>query len=247
MRHRSRAQRWLRRSATGAGFALGGYVTFVGLAWLRYGRAPAIPPDERDAVLDSFMPQYDVRTRHEIDVAAPAAVTMATAREMDLQQSPIARGIFRAREVILRARPGSRAARGLMAEMQALGWGVLADLPEREVVVGAVTRPWEANVVFRAVPAEAFARFDEPGYVKIAWTLRADAIDATHSRFSSETRAVATDAAARRRFRRYWALFSPGMILIRWLTLGPLRAEAERRLVDSGRFQGSKVPRFEGS
>ena len=237
MRYRTRTERMLRRSATGAGFALGGYITFAGLAWVRYGRVAAIPPDERDALLDSFMPAYEVRTRHEIEVAAPAAITLAAARDMDLQQSPIARGIFRAREVILRARPGSRpAARGLLAEMQALGWAVLADLPDREVVGGAVTRPWEANVVFRAVPAEEFARFDEPGYVKIAWTLRADPIDATHSRFSSETRAVATDAAARTRFRRYWALFSPGMILIRWLTLGPLRADAQRRWADSRRL-----------
>ena len=47
--------------------------------------------------------------------------------------------------------------------------------------------------------------------------------------FRTETRAVATDAAARAKFRRYWSFLSPGIVLIRWLMLGPVKAEAERR------------------
>ena len=31
--------------------------------------------------------------------------------------------------------------------------------------------------MFRSVPADEFAAFDEPDYVKIAWTLRADPVD----------------------------------------------------------------------
>lgn len=58
--------------------------------------------------------------------------------------------------------------------MQALGWGVLHDDPGREVVMGAVTRPWEADVVFRALAPDAFASFAEPGYAKVVWALRAD-------------------------------------------------------------------------
>jgi hypothetical protein len=95
--------------------------------------------------------------------------------------------------------------------------------------MGAVTRPWEANVTFRALPPEQFAAFNEPGYVKIAWTIRADPITALESVFRTETRAVATDTDARIRFRRYWSFLSPGIIVIRWALLGPVRTEAERR------------------
>ena len=109
---------------------------------------------------------------------------------------------------------------------------MLAEVPDREVVVGAVTRPWEANVTFRALPADRFAAFSEPGYVKIAWTLRAESIGATDSIFRTETRAVATDPTARARFRWYWAFLSPGIILIRWAILQPLKSEAERRARD---------------
>jgi len=76
---------------------------------------------------------------------------------------------------------------------------------------------------------DEFEAFREPGYVKIAWTLRADPIDATKSVFRTETRVATTDPTSRSNFRRYWALVSPGIKLIRWISLGPLKAQAERR------------------
>jgi hypothetical protein len=39
---------------------------------------------------------------------------------------------------------------------------------------------------------------------------------------------MATDAVARSKFRRYWAFVSPGIWLIRRLSLGPLKAAAEK-------------------
>ena len=95
--------------------------------------------------------------------------------------------------------------------------------------MGAVTQPWSANVVFHPLPPQEFAAFDQPDYVKIVWTLRADPIGDNASVFRTATRAVATDAAARGKFRRYWSFLSPGIILIRWVSLAPLKADAERR------------------
>ena len=85
-------------------------------------------------------------------------------------------------------------------------------------------QPWNANVTFEGLSADEFAAFNEPGYVKIAWTLRADPITPTESVFRTETRAIATDAAARAKFRRYWSLLSPGIIVIRSLMLQPVKA-----------------------
>ena len=106
---------------------------------------------------------------------------------------------------------------------------MLAETPGSEIVMGAVTQPWKANVLFRPLSPDAFTTFNEPGFVKIAWTLRADVTGATESVFRTETRAVATDVMARTRFRRYWSLLSPGIIVIRRMMLQPLKAEAERR------------------
>ena len=85
--------------------------------------------------------------------------------------------------------------------------------------MGAVTQPWKANVVFRSLPPDEFAAFKEPDYVKIAWTLRADAVSDRESVARTETRVIATDAEARRKFRWYWARFSPGIVLIREISL----------------------------
>lgn len=216
--------------AAGVGAALGGYAVHAAVAWCRYGRVPPPRADQRDELLDRFMPAFDIVERHDVLIAAPVAVTMEAAREQDLLQLPMLRGIFRAREIVLGATPDDRPQpRGLLAATLALGWGVLAEIPDREIVVGAVTKPWEPNVTFHSLPPDAFAAFAEPGFVKIVWTLRADPVDEGLSIFRTETRAIATDAAARSRFRRYWAFASPGIILIRWLSLGPLRRSAEIR------------------
>ena len=218
------------RVAAGAGLAAGAYAGYVGFTWARFGQVPRPGSGEEDLVLDRFMPSYDVVERQHIRVAAPAAVTLAAARETDLLGSRVVRLIFRGRELILGAtsddppRP-----RGLIAAAQSLGWAVLADVPDREIVVGAVTKPWEANVTFRGIPPDQFASFSQPGYVKIAWTLRADPVGEAGSIFRTETRAIATDATARATFRWYWSFLSPGIVLIRLMSLCPVKAEAEQR------------------
>jgi hypothetical protein len=117
---------------------------------------------------------------------------------------------------------------------RSIGWGVLSETPGREVVMGAVTEQWEADVVFRALSPDAFARFAVPGLVKIVWTLRADPETAASSVLMTETRAVATDDESRRRFHRYWTIFSPGIIVIRRIALRLARRDAERRAADRG-------------
>jgi hypothetical protein len=221
--------RW---AAIAAASAAATYAGLAAAAWWRYGAARPPLADAADALLDRFMPVFDVAERHRIAVAAPSAITLQAAKEMDLQRSGVTRAIFRAREWALAAAPPERnLPRGLIEQVSALGWGVLADEPGHEIVMGAVTQPWKGDVVFRAVPPDAFLTFDEPDFVKIAWTLRADPTGDDRSVFRTETRAVATDADAAAKFRRYWALASPGIFLIRWLSLGPLKREAERRAI----------------
>jgi hypothetical protein len=213
----------------GVGALAAGYASIAALAWLRYGSADGRSA-AADPVLDEFMPAYEIVERHQVRVRAPAAVTFEAAKDQDLRGSGLASAIFKARELVLGARSSDRADdRALLPAMLSLGWGILREEPGREIVLGAVTRPWQANVVFRPVPAAEFAGFDEPDYVKIVWTLRADPVGENESIFRTETRAIATDAAARAKFRRYWAWVSPGVALIRRMMLAPLKAEAERR------------------
>lgn len=218
---------WLGMALATAGV---GYLALAAVAWWRFGARPTADAHGHDVVLDRFVPAFDVVERHHVHIAAPPDVTLAAAREQDLLNVPLVRVIIRAREIAMGARPDiAEQPHGLLAATLAIGWGVLADVPDREVEVGAVTQPWQPNVTFRALAPASFAAFAEPGFVKIAWTLRADPAPGGRSVFMTETRAVATDAAARARFRRYWAFVAPGIAAIRWLSLLPLKREAERR------------------
>lgn len=182
------------------------------------------------AVLDRFIPTYDVRERFETTIRAPAAVVMQLASEFDMQSVPAVKAIVRLREALLGAgdRP-PRTPQGILEETRSLGWGVLDEQAGRFIACGATCRPWLADVRFSAMPAGEFVSFSEPDQVKIAWTLEAEELSAEVTRFAQETRAVATDAEARRKFRRYWRWARFGIIAIRLLLLPEIRRTAERR------------------
>ena len=180
--------------------------------------------------LDRFMPRPDVRERFETTIRAPAGVVMDVAAQFDMQSLPAVRLIFRMREWLTRAaRSAPRRPQGILEETRSLGWGVLAEERGRFIVCGATCQPWLPDVAFTAVDPDEFATFAQPDRVKIAWTLEAVEIGPGTTRFAQETRAVATDAQARTRFRRYWRWARFGIVAIRLLLLPAVRRAAERR------------------
>jgi hypothetical protein len=184
-----------------------------------------------DGPLDRFMPTYEVGERHQTRVAAPVDLTWAAVRTLELNRSPLVRAIFRGREFLMGSK-GSRdeaPPRPFLEEVLSLGWRIQAEEPGREIVVGAATQPWRADVVFRGLAPGEFSAFAEPGYAKIAWSLAASPLGADASELRTETRVATTDPSARARFRRYWVAVSPGVLLIRHEMLRLVKREAERR------------------
>jgi hypothetical protein len=221
--------KWLLRVA---GAMAGSYTAYVVTTWFRYGKTSSAGTHYHDVepLADRYLPEYDVVERHQVRVKAPAAITYQAACSMDLKRSRLVRALFRGREWILGAeRSAPDVPRGIVEEMKAVGWGVLEEIPSREIVLGAVTQPWIADVVFRSLPPSEFTVFREPGFVKIVVTFRAEPAGAAASIFKTETRVATTDPTARSRFRWYWSFLSPGILLIRWVSLGMVRTEAERK------------------
>jgi len=189
-------------------------------------RAAASAP----APLDRFIPHPDVRERFETTIRAPAALVMQVAAEFDMQSLPAVKAIFRLREALLgTAAAAPRRPQGIVEETRSLGWGVLDERPGRLIVCGASCQPWLGDVKFSAIAPQAFAGYEEPDQIKIAWTLEAEEVAPSLTRFAQETRAMATDAEARAKFRRYWRWARFGIIAIRLLLLPAVRREAERR------------------
>ena len=212
------------------GAAVGLYAAYATARYVRYGRGT-----DRSigaSPLDAFLPAWEVREAHRVRVNAPVEVTYAAACELAFEDSPIVRALFAVRT--LPSRLSGAAARAPDAgptidRMISLGWRVLAEEAGRGLIVGTVTQPWKRSVRFRAIAPEAFAAFADPGYAKIVMSIGAEPLGPESSVFFTETRVATTDESSRARFRPYWALLSPGIVLVRCEMLRLVKRAAERR------------------
>ena len=177
--------------------------------------------------LDPFIPTPDVRERHSTLVHAPAELVFQVARAFDLLSVPLIHGIVSLRQRLLKSSRVERSPQPFLDEALRMGWGLLQNEPGRLVIAGAACQPWLADVVFTPIPPASFAAYQEPGQVKIAWTLEVEPVTPESARLATETRAVATDPSARSRFRRYWRWARCGILPIRWLMLPAIRRRAE--------------------
>jgi hypothetical protein len=161
--------------------------------------------------LDDLIPSPHWRTRHARRVTVAPERAIAAAREVTLREMPLV--------ALLIALRGLGSRRGSDVPLtQRLERGIgLTEVGEN--VWAGIQRPWKPRGEKRRVVD--VAAFDEPGWVKLGVDLRAaDGVLAT------ETRIVATDDEARRRFARYWLVVRPGSDLIRiaWLRAAERRA-----------------------
>jgi hypothetical protein len=178
--------------------------------------------------IERLIPAWDVRSYHQTIVQAPADTVFAVAEHFDLQSIPLVRAIFWLRAKLMGARRASpRRPAGLVAETKRLGWGELYRRPGRELVMGAVTQPWLADVQFTAVPPDEFLGYGDHDRVKIVWTIEVVPIEPALTLLRTETRVRATDLVAREKFLRYWRFAQYGIQLIRWLHLPAVRRAAE--------------------
>jgi hypothetical protein len=95
------------------------------------------------------------------------------------------------------------------------------------VEYGVVGRFWQTSGGLRRVDPAVFRDFAEPGYAKAAFNFRLEPRGG-RTLLWTETRVLATDERARRRFRRYWRLIHPGSAAIRVAWLRAIRKRGER-------------------
>jgi hypothetical protein len=179
-------------------------------------------------LIDEWMPAWDVVERHETRIRAPREAVWRAARTLDLARSPIVATLFALRSLpgLLSRGPRKRALGTTMDGLLRNGFVLLGERPGEELLLGLAGRFWRpSGDIVRLTPDELRA-FDRPGYAVATWdfTLAGDG-DAV--RLATETRVRCTDAAARRSFRRYWAVVGPFSGLIRREMLRSIRRAAE--------------------
>ena len=145
-----------------------------------------------------------------VDLSEPPACVWQLVRHGNLPHSPVVRALFALRTLVSRANNGGGGAApvrldSMTSSPERPGFQILADDPPREVVVGAIGKVWRLNIPFVHVrDAEGYARFAEPGYVKVAWAIRVSPVVAGKTRLELDVRVQATDDGSWRRF--WWYL-----------------------------------------
>lgn len=187
-----------------------------------------------EQLIDRFIPDPDFQETRELHVEAVPKEVLAAIKGTDLRD-PVINTLFAVRDLPNRL---ARKLGGGTTEMDNVsftnipdvgpGWTRLGE-EDHELVLGAIGKFWRRDYGARDVAPEDFTSFDEPGYLKLAVSSRAEARGYDQSLLRYEARVEATDDEARRQFVRYWKVIAPGNDVIVRRALQRIKAEAEWR------------------
>jgi hypothetical protein len=179
--------------------------------------------------IDEFLPNYDFSATYEIRINAPPSVVYERLFWLDFNDLWLVRLLESVRTG--KRITSSRVSTSLRQRLQGTGFVMLAEVPNKELVMGIAGRFWRPDGGRSMdVTADDFVGFARPGYAKVAWnfSLRADSPGETV--FSTETRTKCF-GSARWKFRIYWSLIYPFAGLIRKAILRRVKSEAESKAV----------------
>jgi hypothetical protein len=223
--------RWIHRTSRRRALvmAAGGIVFVVVIALLT--PSPQSSTGPRSGI-DEFMPEFHFREHHTIVVAAPPArvydaVKSVSAGEIALFNlfTSIRRFGRAAPESILNA-PGQQP---LLDVATRTGFLLLRDRPPADVVLGAVVvAPPGTRGPGRQLTSADFMALTQPGFGKATMNFRIDDLGNGTTRVVTETRVLATDTVALKRFTPYWRTIFPGSWILRATWLRAIKARAER-------------------
>lgn len=193
-------------------------------------------PSGSGVLLDEVCPTYDVASRHAIHVAAAPDRVYHAVRTVDLGRPPLVRILMGVRALPARVAAACRgrsrqvAFGGRQRAVRAACFTVVAEEPGIELVLGIMGRFWTLGGGVVTASGDQFREPPPPGLAQAVWNLRVER-EGTGARLSTETRVRCADAAARRRFLRYWRLIRFGSSLTRRSMLQLIRRAAEERPV----------------
>jgi hypothetical protein len=177
------------------------------------------------SLIDSFAPNPDAVETHHINIAASPEAVYRALWTADLGDSLVIKLLLALRslpEFVLRgARPRNTEAN--LKTLIASGFGVLAEKPGEEIVLGVTGRFWRPTGNLSPFRREDFDQPVPPGISRGVWNFSVSERRAGITTLSTETRVSCGDVASRRKFRLYWLIVRPFSGLIRRLMLRSVR------------------------
>jgi hypothetical protein len=188
-------------------------------------------------LLDTLLPEFDVRTQHVIQIAAPPEQVYEALWSADFDHWGVTRALYAIRTLPAlpvapvdtwhRFREELRLHQFTLRYLLGHGFSLLAERSGEELVIGTVGRFWRARGQLCATTGEAFVSPAPPGTAKAAWNFAVRQHPKGGTELQTETRVLCADSATRRRFAAYWTLIRPFSGLIRREMLAAVRARAE--------------------
>ncbi|HKP37228.1 MAG TPA: hypothetical protein VJT71_10235 [Pyrinomonadaceae bacterium] len=181
-------------------------------------------------LIDSFAPNPDAVEIHSIVINAPRPTVYLTLKTADLGGSPLIKFLLALRSLPAFIGNPCRAPRNQEITLQTLvesGFGLLAEKPEEEIVLGVTGRFWRPS---GNVSPFKRADFDLPvpaGFARGVWNFSLSETAPGQTILRTETRVTCGDAASRRKFLAYWLIVRPFSGLIRLIMLKRVRKVAE--------------------
>ena len=129
-------------------------------------------------LIQKYLPDYEYREHHKAVVAVPPSKASEAMRSLDFNHSWLVRKTFTTRKFLYSTfgkssqKKDSSAFGSLMESALKLGWPVLEEIPNRELVAGAVTKHCEADVIFQGLSATVFIAFSNQGLLKLHGTFQ---------------------------------------------------------------------------
>lgn len=124
----------------------------------------------------------------------------------------------------------SRVATNLRQRLAGTGFVMLAEVPNKEIVLGIAGRFWRPDGGRCSdLTPDNFVGFVRPGYAKVAWNFSLRTESAAETVLSTETRTKCFGLTATWKFRIYWSLIYLFAGLIRKAILRRVKSEAESK------------------
>ena len=182
-------------------------------------------------LIDSFMPHPETSERHSVEIAASAAEVYEALWTTDLGGSLVIKGLMGLRMLpgrLLRPRkPGNHKRKISLKDLIEAGFGMLAEEPGREVVLGITGpfwRPVGNTLPFNKTDFDGPVR---PGVARAVWNFTVQQTGEKQTILATETRVACGDDASRLKFRIYWLAVRPFSGLIRRIMLKAIKQACE--------------------
>ena len=184
-------------------------------------------------LIDTFLQNPDAAELHTIEIDAPRDAVYHALRTTNLADSVVIKSLLALRTLpgLLRRgrRPRTRPPMLTLDRLLQSGFGLLAEEPGREIVIGVAGRFWRPIDNTLPFDVRNFRGAVRPGCARAVWNFSVQEKSDGWTVLSTETRVVCGDAGSRRRFRAYWLVVRPFSGLIRMLMLRAIRKSATVR------------------